>query len=42
LFIPYYFCMMNYAVMAGIFRFFNRGQNVVWDKAARKQSKPSV
>jgi biofilm PGA synthesis N-glycosyltransferase PgaC len=37
LFIPYYFCLMNYAVIAGIFRFFNAGQNVKWDKAERKQ-----
>jgi len=42
LFIPYYFCIMNYAVIAGIFRFFNKGQNVVWDKAERKQPKVSV
>jgi biofilm PGA synthesis N-glycosyltransferase PgaC len=42
LFIPYYFCIMNYAVIAGIFRFFNKGQNVVWDKAERKQPKISV
>jgi len=38
LFVPYYFCMMNYAVIAGIFRFFRGKQNVVWHKAERKQS----
>jgi poly-beta-1,6-N-acetyl-D-glucosamine synthase len=37
LFIPYYFCIMNYAVMAGLFRFFSVGQSVMWDKAVRKQ-----
>jgi len=36
LFIPYYFCVMNYAVMAGIFRFFSGGQSVMWEKAVRK------
>jgi biofilm PGA synthesis N-glycosyltransferase PgaC len=42
LFIPYYFCMMNYAVIAGLFRFFNSGQNVVWDKAERKLAKVTI
>jgi len=37
LFIPYYFCIMNYAVMAGLLRFFSVGQSVMWDKAIRKQ-----
>jgi len=37
LFIPYYFCVMNYAVFAGLFRFFLGRQSVVWEKAARKQ-----
>ncbi len=36
-FIPYYFCMMNYAVLAGIFRFFSGKQSAVWEKAKRKQ-----
>jgi len=36
LFIPYYFCMMNYAVVAGIFRYFGKKQSVVWEKAKRK------
>ncbi len=36
LFIPYYFCVMNYAVAAGIFRYFRKQQSAVWEKAKRK------
>ena len=36
LFIPYYFCMMNYAVVAGIIRYIKGSQSVMWDKAKRK------
>lgn len=36
LFIPYYFCMMNYAVIAGIYRYFFSEQSVIWEKALRK------
>jgi cellulose synthase/poly-beta-1,6-N-acetylglucosamine synthase-like glycosyltransferase len=36
LFIPYYFCLMNYAVIAGIRRYFSGGQSVLWEKAKRK------
>ncbi|MBN9299906.1 MAG: glycosyltransferase family 2 protein [Filimonas sp.] len=36
LFIPYYFCMMNYAVMAGIRRYMRGGQSAAWEKAKRK------
>ncbi|QQL50892.1 glycosyltransferase family 2 protein [Mucilaginibacter ginkgonis] len=36
LFIPYYFCMMNYAVIRGIFRYFSGKQSAVWEKAKRK------
>jgi poly-beta-1,6-N-acetyl-D-glucosamine synthase len=36
LFIPYYFCMMNYAVAAGIRRYFLKQQSAVWEKAKRK------
>jgi len=36
LFIPYYFCMMNYAVMAGISRYWSGSQSAVWEKAKRK------
>jgi biofilm PGA synthesis N-glycosyltransferase PgaC len=35
-FIPYYFCMMNYAVLAGIHRYFFGEQSVIWEKAVRK------
>ncbi len=37
LFIPYYFCMMNYAVIRGIFRYFAGTQSAAWEKAQRKQ-----
>ena len=36
LFIPYYFCVMNYAVLAGILRFYNNKQSAVWEKSRRK------
>jgi len=36
LFIPYYFCMMNYAVIAGIRRYMLKKQAVTWEKAKRK------
>ena len=36
LFIPFYFCMMNYAVIAGIFRYLKGNQSVIWEKAGRK------
>ena len=36
LFIPYYFCMMNYAVLAGLVRYFKGNQSVIWEKAVRK------
>ncbi|MDB5012888.1 MAG: glycosyltransferase [Daejeonella sp.] len=35
LFIPYYFCVMNYAVIAGINRYINGAQSVIWEKAKR-------
>ncbi|EHQ25715.1 glycosyltransferase family 2 protein [Mucilaginibacter paludis] len=37
LFIPYYFCIMNYAVLAGIIRYFKKTQSAAWERAARKQ-----
>ena len=37
LFIPYYFCMMNYAVIAGIRRYIKKGQSAAWEKAKRRQ-----
>jgi hypothetical protein len=35
-FIPYYFSMMNYAVIMGIFRFAKGKQSAVWEKSKRK------
>lgn len=37
LFIPFYFCMMNYAVYRGIARYFNKSQSVIWEKAKRAE-----
>lgn len=36
LFVPYYFCVMNYAVLAGMIRYFTTKQTGVWEKAQRK------
>jgi biofilm PGA synthesis N-glycosyltransferase PgaC len=36
LFVPFYFCMMNYAVILGLIRFLNNRQQGVWEKAVRK------
>ena len=36
LFIPYYFCMMNYAVVAGINRFIHNRQSAAWERSGRK------
>lgn len=35
-FIPYYFCMMNYAVIMGIIRFISGKQSAIWEKAKRQ------
>ncbi len=35
-FIPYYFCVMNYAVIMGIIRYLSNRQSAVWEKAVRK------
>jgi poly-beta-1,6-N-acetyl-D-glucosamine synthase len=35
-FVPYYFCIMNYAVLAGLKRYLSGRQNGAWDKAQRK------
>jgi len=35
-FIPYYFCMMNYAVVMGISRYLRGKQSAVWEKAKRQ------
>jgi hypothetical protein len=37
LFIPYYFCMMNYAVIAGINRYMRKQQSAAWEKSKRKK-----
>lgn len=37
LFIPYYFCVMNYAVIAGMMRYFGGGQSAIWERSSRKQ-----
>ncbi len=34
-FIPYYFCMMNYAMFAGLFRLLRGNQSVLWERAKR-------
>jgi poly-beta-1,6-N-acetyl-D-glucosamine synthase len=36
LFVPYYFCMMNYAVVGGIGRYLAGRQSAAWDKSRRK------
>ncbi len=36
LFVPYYFCVMNYAVYAGFWRFIRGRQSVLWERAARR------
>lgn len=35
-YIPYYFCIMNYAVILGIYKFIRGQQNSLWEKAKRK------
>ncbi len=35
-FVPYYFCIMNYAVLAGLSRYLSGNQKATWDKAQRK------
>lgn len=35
-FIPYYFCVMNYAVLAGLTRYLAGGQSAVWERVRRK------
>ncbi len=36
-FVPYYFCVMNYAVYAGFGRFWRGQQSVLWERAERKK-----
>jgi cellulose synthase/poly-beta-1,6-N-acetylglucosamine synthase-like glycosyltransferase len=35
-FIPFYFSMMNYAVIAGTYRYFKGAQSAAWEKSKRK------
>jgi len=35
-FVPYYFCIMNYAVIAGIIRYMKKEQSAAWEKSKRK------
>lgn len=35
-FIPYYFCIMNYAVYRGFLRIISNNQSVIWEKVRRK------
>lgn len=35
LFVPYYFCVMHYAVYLGFFRFLKGNQSVLWERAKR-------
>lgn len=35
-FIPYYFCLMNYAVIAGMIRYAKKNQSAAWEKSKRK------
>lgn len=36
-FVPYYFCVMNYAMYRGLFRLIGGKQSVVWEKAKRAE-----
>ena len=35
-FIPYYFCVMNYAVIAGMLRYYHKNQSAAWERSIRK------
>jgi biofilm PGA synthesis N-glycosyltransferase PgaC len=35
-FLPYYFCLMNYGMIEGMFRYFFGKQTVIWEKAVRR------
>jgi len=35
-FIPCYFCVMNYAALAGLIQFISGKQDAAWEKAKRK------
>lgn len=42
LFVPYYFCVMNYAVLAGIRRYLKGSQSAAWDRSKRKNASSAV
>jgi poly-beta-1,6-N-acetyl-D-glucosamine synthase len=42
LFVPYYFCLMNYAVVAGLLRFLLGGQKSSWEKSKRKEVREHI
>lgn len=37
LFVPFYFCMMNWAVIAGLKKYLKGQQSAIWEKAIRKE-----
>ena len=41
-FVPYYFCVMNYAVLAGMYKYIFSGQSAMWEKAKRKTVSSAV
>jgi len=41
-FVPYYFCIMNYAVYRGFFRYLGDNQSVMWERSKRADSKVGV
>lgn len=41
-FVPYYFCVMNWAMYAGLWRLMRGKQSVVWEKAKRSQENGSI
>ncbi len=38
-FVPYYFCIMNYAVYRGFFRYLGDNQSVMWERSKRADNK---
>lgn len=39
-FLPYYFCIMNYSVVAGLVRFLKGSQSAIWEKNSRMTAIP--
>lgn len=42
MFVPYYFCLMNYAAIAGFFRYLAKNQSAAWERSERKQQPETV